>query len=125
MSLSTEEVARRLVALCREQKWETAQRELYAEDALSVEPNEAPGFPREVRGLNGISEKGRQVVAGIETLHARTVSDPLVADGVFACTMVLDVTMKGRPRVEMSEICVYEVSGGRIVAERFFFAGGA
>lgn len=121
--MTTAEIAARLVALCRLQQWEIAQRELYAADALSVEPHEAPGFPKEVRGLEGIVAKGHHFVAGIETMHSMTVSDPLVAHGVFAVTMSMDVTMKGQPRMQMSELCVYEVKDGKIVAERFFFGG--
>ncbi|HEY6895097.1 MAG TPA: SnoaL-like domain-containing protein, partial [Rhodanobacteraceae bacterium] len=35
--MNTEHVAKRLVALCREGKYEEAQDELYAQDAVSVE----------------------------------------------------------------------------------------
>ena len=35
--------------------------------------------------------------------------------------MTLDVTMKGRGRVNMSEICVYGVRNGKIFHEQFFF----
>ncbi len=121
--MTTAEIAARLVTLCRQQQWEPAQRELYAADATSTEPYEAPGFPKETAGLDGIIAKGHRFVAGIETMHAMTVSDPLVADGVFAVTMSMDVTMKGQPRMQMSELCVYEVKNGKIVAERFFFGG--
>ena len=123
-AMTTAEIARRLVALCREQKWEEAQRELYADDAASYEPYAAPGFPLETKGLAGIVEKGHRFVAGIENLHTLTVSEPVVADGAFACTMAMDVTMKGQPRMQMSEVCVYEVKNGKIAAERFFFGGG-
>jgi hypothetical protein len=43
LNMKTEEVARRLVALCREAKWEAAQKELYAADAVSIEPDRTPG----------------------------------------------------------------------------------
>ena len=118
--MKTEEIARRLVALCREQKWETAQRELYAPDAVSIEPHDTPGIPRETRGLKGISEKGEKFTAMVEQMHAISVSDPLVAGNSFACTMRLDMTMKGQGRMDMAEVCVYTVKDGKIVAERFF-----
>jgi limonene-1,2-epoxide hydrolase len=117
--MTTPEVAQRLVALCREQKWEAAQRELYADDAMSIEPYDTPMSPRETKGLPAIIEKGRKFVGIVETMHQLTVSDPLVAPASFACTMHLDVTMKGQGRMQMAELCVYEVKDGKIVSERF------
>ena len=117
--MKTEEIAQRLVALCREAKWETAQREFFADDAVSIEPQEGPVFAKETRGLKAIIEKGHQFDAMVEKLHAIGVSDPLVAPSSFACTMSLDVTMKGQPRMQMSELCVYRVKDGKIVAEEF------
>jgi ketosteroid isomerase-like protein len=118
--MTTSEIAKRLVALCREQKWETAQRELYAPDAVSIEPHETPGSPKETKGLPAIVEKGKKFVGGVETMHKLTVSEPLVATNSFACSMQLDLTMKGEGRMQMAELCVYEVKDGKIVSERFF-----
>jgi hypothetical protein len=117
--MKTKEIADRLVALCREQKWEVAQRELYAQDAVSIEPHETPMAPKEVKGLAAILDKGRKFTASVETMHRLTVSEPLIATSSFACTMQLDVTMKGAGRMNMSELCVYEVKDGRIVSEQF------
>lgn len=125
--MTTEQIARRLVALCREAKWETAQRELFSSDAMSIEPPPAPGcepnsspFPPETKGLDAIIQKGKQFDAMIEKLHSLKVSDPLVGPSSFACTMHLDVSFKGQGRMQMGELCVYEVRNGKIVAERFF-----
>lgn len=118
--MKTEEIARRLVALCRKQQWEPAQIELYADDAVSVEPDESPGFAKETKGLPAIREKGRQWLATVEQLHGLSVSEPMVAGNAFACTMEIDITMKGQGRMKMAELCVYEVKNGKIVAERFF-----
>jgi predicted ester cyclase len=52
-------------------------------------------------------------------MHSLKVSDPLVATNAFACTMTMDVTMKGQGRMNMSELCVYNVKDGKIVAEQF------
>lgn len=118
--MNTEEIARRLVALCREQKWETAHRELYAQDAVSVEPHDSPGFARETKGLPAMIEKGKKWAGMVEKTHSISVSDPIVAGNAFACTMQMDITMKGQGRMQMGEVCVYEVKDGKIVAERFF-----
>lgn len=55
----------------------------------------------------------------VEQMHAITVSEPLVAESSFACTMQMDVTMQGQGRFIMTELCVYEVVNGMIVVERF------
>ena len=54
-----------------------------------------------------------------EKVHSLTVSDPIVTDNVFACTMSLDITMKGQSRTTVSELCVYEVKNGKIISEHF------
>lgn len=117
--MKTEEIANRLVSLCREQKWETAQKELYANDAISIEPYGSPEFEKETRGLPAILEKGQKFVAMVETMHSLSVSNPVVAKSSFACTMRMDVTMKGQGRMDMTELCVYEVKDGKISSEQF------
>ncbi|HEX2853090.1 MAG TPA: SnoaL-like domain-containing protein [Opitutaceae bacterium] len=117
--MKTEEIAKRLVALCREAKWETAQRELFADDAISIEPYVTPAFPKETKGLPAILEKGKKFEAMVETMHSLKVSDPIVATHSIACIMSMDVTMKGQGRMNMSELCVYDVKDGKIVSEEF------
>lgn len=117
--MTTQEIAQKLVTYCRTAKWEAAQRELYANDAVSIEPHATPLFEKETRGLPAIIEKGRRFSGMIEQLHGTSVSDPLVVANSFACTMQLDVTMKGQGRMSMSELCVYEVRDGKIFSEEF------
>lgn len=117
--MTIQEIATRLVAHCRKQEWNAAQRELYAADAVSIEPHETPGFPRETKGLAGILEKGQRFAGMVETMHSLAVSDPVVAGSAFACVMSMDVTMKGQGRMQMSELCVYDVKDGKIVREEF------
>lgn len=117
--MNTEAIAQRLVALCREGKWETAQQELYAADALSLEPYETPNFAKETKGLPAIIQKGHVFTSLVEKMHSLAVSDPLVAGNAFACTMTMDIKMKGHDRMKMSELCVYEVKDGKIVREQF------
>lgn len=123
--MNTEAIAKRLVQLCREGKYEEAQRELYAEDAVSIEPEGLPpGMLGSVKGLPAIFEKGRQFQDSIEAVHGGSVSDPVVAGNWFSCEMTLDITMKGRGRMVMTEICVYHVKGGKVDREQFFYDVG-
>jgi ketosteroid isomerase-like protein len=125
MRMNTEAIAKRLVELCREGKYEEAQRELYAEDAVSIEPEGLPpGALGNVQGLAAIYEKGRQFGAMIEAVHGGSVSEPVAAGNWFSVALALDVTMKGRGRMNMSEICVYGVRDGKIVREQFFYDVG-
>lgn len=118
--MTTEQIAQRLVALCRKADYETAQKELYAPDVVSVEPHESPAFSKETKGLDAIIDKGRKFKAMIEQLHSTEVSDPIVAKGSFACTMRIDITMKGQGRMDMKELCVYQVKDGKVVREQFY-----
>lgn len=86
---------------------------------MNIEPYASPGFPQETKGLLAILEKGRAFTALVEQVHAIEVSDPLVATNAFACTMRLELTLKGRGRLELFELCVYDTKDGKIVCERF------
>lgn len=118
--MTTQQIADRLVALCREQKWEQAQTELFGADAVSIEPYASPEFPQETKGLPAIIEKGRRFVSMVEKIASLTVSEPLVAGESFACLMKMDVTMKGEGRMDMAEVCLYKVKDGKVISEEFF-----
>jgi hypothetical protein len=118
--MNTEDIAKRLTALCAKGDFETAQKELYSADAVSIEPKDSPAFAKETKGLDAILEKGRKFGSMIEKMHSISISSPVVAGEVFACAMTVDADMKGRGRTKMAEICVYETKDNKIVAERFF-----
>lgn len=117
--MTTKEIAERLVALCRQGQFETAHKELFATDAISIEPYATPAFPKETKGLNALLEKGLEFTAMIEQVHSISISDPLVAGNAFACAMQLDVTIKGHGRMNLAELCIYEVKDGKIISEQF------
>jgi hypothetical protein len=118
--MSTQQIAARLAELCRQGEFEAAQKELFAKDAVSIEPRETPEFPKETKGLNAIIDKGHKWSSTVEKVHACAASTPLVAGNAIAMTLELDVTMKGRGRMKMEEVCVYEVKDGKIASEQFF-----
>lgn len=123
--MDTQQIANRLVELCRRGEFSQAQEELYAEDAVSLEPEGAPAGPLgSVRGLDAIREKGKAFDQTYEEIHNITVSDPLIAGEYFSVVMGLDATWKGRGRYAMDEICVYRVRNGKIVLEQFFYPVG-
>jgi hypothetical protein len=118
--MSTNEIANRLVELCRQGKWEQAQKELFANDAVSIEPHASPAFEKETKGLNAIVEKGKKFDAMTEKLHGVDVSEPLVAGNSIAFKLIMEITMKERPKESWEEICVYQVKNGKIISEQFF-----
>jgi hypothetical protein len=119
-TMTTQEVANRLVELCRTGEWEKAQKELYSDDVVSIEPYETPAFAKETKGLDAIIEKGHKFEEMVEASHGLNVSDPLITAGSIAFTLEMDITMKGRKREKMKELCVYEVKDGKVVSEHFY-----
>lgn len=119
--MTTEEIASKLVAYCRKGEFEAAQKELYAQNAVSIEPASSPAFAKETKGLEAIIAKGHTFNVMIEAYHSIAVSDAIVAGDTFACVINLDVTMKGPGRTKMTEIGVYTVKDGKVVAEQFFY----
>ena len=117
--MTTQEIANRLVALCRAGDYETVYQELFHPDAVAIEPAYSP--TPEARGLAAIREKGRQFNEALQEVHSGYTSDPLVAGNHITLTMGMDVTMKDGNRMQMDEVAVYEVQDGKIVKEQFFF----
>jgi len=118
--MSTKEVAKRLAELCRKGDFTTAQKELFSQDAISIEPEATPAFEKETKGLNAIIEKGHKWDAMVEKVNKMEVSEPLVANNSFALTIHMDVVMKERGSMDISELCVYQLKDGKIISEQFF-----
>jgi hypothetical protein len=118
--MTTAEIADRLVSLARKGEWHTAQKELYAEEAISYEPYPTPAFEKETKGLQAIMEKGVKWEKMVKETHKLEVSDPLVAGNSFAVTMHMDLTMHERGPVSFTELCVYQVKDGKVISEQFF-----
>jgi hypothetical protein len=118
--MTTQEVANRFVALAREGKIENILKELFAGNAVSIEPDNTMG-PKQVDGLPAIIEKGKMFDSMVEEWHGSKISDPLIGGKYFSISWWIDTTMKGRGRSQMEEICVYKVENGKIVSEQFFY----
>src|SRR5690348_11393208 len=120
--MNVQQVAERLVELCREGRYTDAHEELYAQDAVNIEMEGMSDGPMgSVNGLEGIKRKGRAFGEMVEAVHGNEVSEPVIAGNWFSVAAVMDATMKGRGRVQMREICVYHVRDGKIDREQFFY----
>ena len=118
--MKVQQIAKRLHELCKEGNFEQAQKELFAKDAVSIEPHESPGFDKETKGLDAIFKKGETFNSMVKEFHSCKASEPIIAGNAFAITLSMDATMKDGSRNPMDEICVYEVKDGKIISERFF-----
>jgi ketosteroid isomerase-like protein len=118
--MTTTDVANRFNELASKGQWEQIQNELFADNAVSIEPENSPGM-ESVSGLKAIREKGKKFDEMVEQMHGGYSNPPQVAGNHFAVAMGMDVTMKGQGRMQMEEIAVYEVKDGKIVKEQFFY----
>jgi hypothetical protein len=118
--MSIQEVAERFHVLAQSGNWNQIQDEMFAENAVSIEPPGSPGL-QSVEGLAAIKEKGKKFGEMVEEMHDGYANEPQVAGRYFACAMGMDVTLKGMGRMKMDEIALYEVKDGKIVKEQFFY----
>jgi hypothetical protein len=118
--METKDIAQKLIAYCRKGEFEKAQEELYADDVVSIEPEAMGGFDKETKGKKEVHDKISKWLSTVEELHSNEVSAPLISGNAFAVVMDMDITMKGKGRTKMSELCAYTVKDGKITAEQFF-----
>jgi len=118
--MTTNEVAKQLIELCKEGKFQQAQNELYSPYAVSIEP-EGATFPQWTEGLEKIQEKGAKWNEMIEKVHGLEISDLTVAGDYFSLKMKNDVELKGIGRQQSEEICMYHVHEGKIISEQFYY----
>lgn len=118
--MTTQEVAEKLVSLCRVGDFEKVYKELYSQEIMSIEPE--GGTWDTVQGMEAIAKKGEQWHAMVEEFHSSEISDPIVAGDFFSCTMKTELSLKGiEERINMDEVCVYKVENGKVVVEQFFY----
>ena len=121
--MQTLEVAKGLVALCKEGKNEEAIATYYSDDIVSIEGASSPEMPARFEGIDAVRGKNEWWFANHE-VHELGVDGPFVAEDSdqFACVFHIDVTQKeSGQRLKMSEVALFTVRDGKIVEERFFF----
>ena len=118
--MTIHKIAIRLAELCHTGQYGQAHRELYADNAVSIEPEHAKNF-KTVHGLDNIMKKAEQFKNMIEEVHTTYATEPIVAGNFIALGIGIDATMKGSGRTHMEEMALYEVKDGKIVKEQFFY----
>jgi len=120
------EIGNQLVALCREGKNLEAINSLYADNVVSVEAAEPQqGGQRTMTGIDAVRGKSEWWQNNHE-IHSATVTGPYPhGDDRFATRFTYDITNKPmNMRMQMDEIAVYTVAGGKVVKEEFFYTMG-
>src|SRR3954466_15816414 len=104
--MTTFEIAKKYVELCKAHQNHTALETLFSPDVVSVEAAAMPGSPAEVRGVKAVAEKGKQWRANHE-IHSSKVEGPWPHGDRFAVRFTYDVTNKpsGR-RMQMDEMAL-------------------
>lgn len=118
-TMTTQEVANRLIELCRKGQILESQQELFADDVTSLEPVHTPNHI--TIGKEAVMAKGRQFASMIEERHSGSFEDPIVAGNYFSFVCKLDATLKDQGRINWDEICVFGVKDGKVVSEQFFY----
>lgn len=123
--MSTAAVAQGLVDLCRQGKFLDAVEKYYSDAIVSVESASPSGGSPEMQGVSSVRKKTESWMAAHQ-VHSMAVNGPFVGDKQFAVEFTMDVTHKpSGKRMQMDEIGLYTVEGGKIVHEHFFYNPGA
>ncbi len=118
------ELGREFVQAMRDRRGISHVTEIYSENAESVEAVVPPG--RDVRiakGRGAIRAKRQDWVATHE-IHTLDVDGPYVhPPNQFGVRFAAEVTQKATGKqMQLSEVAIYSVEGGKIVREEFFMA---
>lgn len=118
-------VGEKLVGLCKQGKNMEAVETLYADDVMSIEAVAGQDMPREFKGKEAVLGKSQWWYDNHE-VHSAEAKGPFPhGDDKFAVIFNMDVTFKPESqRMQMEEIGVYEVKGGKVVKEEFFYNMG-
>ncbi len=123
--MTTLDVGRKLVELLRNGRTMEALDTLYSPDVVSVEAQATPQFPAVMKGLKEVRGKNERWYATNE-VHRADVKGPFPHGDRFALYYDFDVTAKAGPmagrRMQMQEVGLYSVAGGKVVREEFFYS---
>lgn len=119
--MTTIEVGKKLVELCKQGKNHEAMETLYAPDIVSVEAREMPGQGAETRGREAVFAKSKWWTDN-HTVHSASCDGPWPHGDRFIVRFTYDITNKpSGKRFQMDETALFTVSNGKIVREEFFY----
>lgn len=117
--MNTQEIAQALYAHCENQTEAQCLDELYAPDAVSVEPMAPEGMDPFSSGVEAIKAKHDWWASSFE-VHGVQMEGPYINGDKFTIIFELDSTEKASGnRWKGKEIALYEVENGKIAKETF------
>ncbi len=124
--MSALEIGKQLVELCNAGRSEEAVERLYDEKIVSIEGQGSEEMPARMEGIDAVRRKGEWWFANHD-VHEIKARGPFVGhrDDQFAVEFSLDVTNKpSGQRMQMTEVGLYTVKGGKVVQEEFLYLTG-
>lgn len=122
-AMTTNEIAKRYVELCRANQQKEILEKLFSQDVVSVEPGAPPGMSPEARGIAAIAAKSTWWADNHE-VHSAKVDGPWPHGNRFIVRFTYDITHKpSGNRFTMDEAALFTVEGEKIVREEFFYSG--
>jgi hypothetical protein len=119
--MTTLEIGKQYVALCREGRREECLATLFSTEAVSVEAVAPPGGERTARGRDALVAKSKWWTENHE-VHKMELFGPYPHDDRFAVRFVFEITHKpSGQRRSVDEIGLFTVADGKIAREEFFY----
>jgi len=114
--MTTQEIANRMVHLCRNGEFVNAEEELYDANIVHVEANGT-----EFKGFDAVLSKEKHFLKKLEGKPVIRVSEPIVAGDFFTLGMHMEFSHSELGAKILDEIVVYQVSNGKIVYLKCYF----
>lgn len=120
--MTTLELAKDFTNFLKNNDHEAAAAKYNADDIVSYEAMDGPMAC--CKGAAAVKQKGEWWVANHEVHHAQ-IDGPYVNGDEFVVRFRFDVTAKSNgQRMNLDEVGVYKVEGGKVISERFYYAQG-
>ncbi|MEO5977028.1 MAG: SnoaL-like domain-containing protein [Chryseolinea sp.] len=121
--MTTQEIANQYYELASKGQWLEIMQKFHDDQIVCQEPEHVAerGVPVSTKGKEANKAKSISNRERIETIHSQHCSEPMVAGNFFTLTLKRDVTFKPNQRMQLEEVCVFEVKDGKIILEKFFY----
>ncbi len=93
--------------------------QFYADDVSMQENSDAPTV-----GKDANRERELQFFGMVEEFHGMQMLSSAVDGDVSLSEWVMDVKLKGMPRMQMAQVAVRRWQAGKVSSERFYYSKG-